>query len=151
MTSAPFFAPNPLKLDAHKQCHGGSSEWDTMDLTSESVDGPAERSEPVNGGNGSSKIKGKNPMQLRDSRVLIGAHCVIFSTVTLKGLRVHQQHKHSYCDGTQVTGQEARPMSSKILNPNPTAPRASFRKHRPQSLDFNQEASYWEDSKKVHQ
>ncbi len=81
-------------------------EWDTMDLTSESVDGPAERSEPVNGGNGSSKINGKKSNAVEGQQ---GPHrCSLcnFSTVTLKGLRVHQQHKHSYCDGTQVTGQE---------------------------------------------
>ncbi|XP_016389214.1 zinc finger protein 462-like isoform X2 [Sinocyclocheilus rhinocerous] len=102
----PFLCTNPLKLDAHKQCHGGSSEWDTMDLTSESVDGPAERSEPVNRGNGSSKINGKKSSTVEE---LQGPHrCSLcnFSTITLKGLRVHQQHKHSYCDGTQVTGQE---------------------------------------------
>ncbi|XP_016112720.1 zinc finger protein 462-like [Sinocyclocheilus grahami] len=102
----PFLCTNPLKLDTHKQCHGGSSEWNTMDLTSESVDGPAERSVPVNGGNGSSKINGKKSSTVEEQQ---GPHrCSLcnFSTITLKGLRVHQQHKHSYCDGTQVTGQE---------------------------------------------
>uniref|UniRef100_A0A672MG39 Zinc finger protein 462 n=1 Tax=Sinocyclocheilus grahami TaxID=75366 RepID=A0A672MG39_SINGR len=77
-----------------------------MDLTSESVDGPAERSVPVNGGNGSSKINGKKSSTVEEQQ---GPHrCSLcnFSTITLKGLRVHQQHKHSYCDGTQVTGQE---------------------------------------------
>ncbi|XP_052392532.1 zinc finger protein 462 isoform X1 [Carassius gibelio] len=102
----PFLCTNPIKLDAHKQCHSGSSEWDTMDLTSESVDGPSDHSVPVNGGNGSSKINGKKSSAVDEQQ---GPHrCSLcnFSTITLKGLRVHQQHKHSYCDGTQVTGQE---------------------------------------------
>lgn len=104
--SCPFLCTNPLKLDTHKQCHGGSSEWDTMDLTSGSPDGQAECSEPVNGGNGSSKINGKKSSAVEEQQ---GPHrCSLcnFSTITLKGLRVHQQHKHSYCDGTQLTGQE---------------------------------------------
>lgn len=104
--SCPFLCTNPLKLDAHKQCHSGSSEWDTMDLTSGSPEGQAECSEPVNGGNGSSKINGKKSSGGEEQQ---GPHrCSLcnFSTITLKGLRVHQQHKHSYCDGTQVPGQE---------------------------------------------
>ncbi|CAM4663705.1 unnamed protein product [Leuciscus chuanchicus] len=102
----PFLCTNPLKLDTHKQCHGGSSEWDSMDLISEGLDGQGERSEPVNGGNSSSKINGKKSNAGEEQQ---GPHrCSLcnFSTITLKGLRVHQQHKHSYCDGTQVTGQE---------------------------------------------
>ncbi|XP_052444516.1 zinc finger protein 462 isoform X3 [Carassius gibelio] len=102
----PFLCTNPIKLDAHKQCHSGSSEWDTMDLTSESVDGPSDHSVPVNGGNGSSKINGKKSSVVEEQQ---GPHrCSLcnFSTITLKGLRVHQQHKHSYCDVTQVAGQE---------------------------------------------
>lgn len=99
----PFLCTNPLKLDTHKKCHAGSSEWDTMDLTGYSPDGHTERSEPVNGGNGSSKVNGKKSNTSEDQQ---GPHrCSLcnFSTTTLKGLRVHQQHKHSYCDGTQVT------------------------------------------------
>ncbi|XP_051533832.1 zinc finger protein 462-like isoform X1 [Myxocyprinus asiaticus] len=101
----PFLCTNPLKLDSHKQCHGGSFEWETMDLTNESQEGP-ERSEPVNGGKSNSKINGKKSSAVEDHQ---GPHrCSLcnFSTTTLKGLRVHQQHKHSYCDGTQVTSQE---------------------------------------------
>ncbi|XP_051962217.1 zinc finger protein 462-like isoform X1 [Xyrauchen texanus] len=101
----PFLCTNPLKLDSHKQCHGRSSEWDTMDLINESQEGP-ECSEAVNGGKSNSKINGKKSSAAEDQQ---GPHrCSLcnFSTTTLKGLRVHQQHKHSYCDGTQVSGQE---------------------------------------------
>lgn len=99
----PFLCTNSLKLDTHKKCHAGSSEWDVMDLTSESP----ECSEPVNGGNGSSKINGKKSSAAEDQQSPHRCSLCNFSTTTLKGLRVHQQHKHSYCDGTQVTSQDA--------------------------------------------
>ncbi|XP_066501632.1 zinc finger protein 462 isoform X2 [Hoplias malabaricus] len=102
----PFLCTSSLKLTAHKQCHGGSSEWDTMDLTNESPDTQKEVSEPVNGGNGSSKMNGKKFTAVDEQQN--SHHCALcnFSTATLKGLRVHQQHKHSYCDEIQGSGQE---------------------------------------------
>ncbi|KAG9266140.1 zinc finger protein 462 isoform X1 [Astyanax mexicanus] len=100
----PFLCTSPVKLATHKQCHGGSSsEWDTMDLTNECADGQNEDS--VNGGNGSSKMNGKRSSAVDQQN---SHHCALcnFSTTTLKGLRVHQQHKHSYCDEIQAPSQE---------------------------------------------
>ncbi|XP_056586388.1 zinc finger protein 462 isoform X2 [Triplophysa dalaica] len=102
----PFLCTNPLKLDTHKKSHAGSSEWGVMDLTSENPDGQAECAEPVNGGNGSSKINGKKSAAAEEQQCPHRCSLCNFSTTTLKGLRVHQQHKHSYCDGTQVTSQD---------------------------------------------
>ncbi|KAI4893997.1 hypothetical protein NFI96_014599 [Prochilodus magdalenae] len=103
----PFLCTSPLKLNAHKQCHGGSSsEWDTMDLTNESPDGRHDVSEPVNGGNGSSKMNGKKSAAMEEQQNPHQCALCNFSTTTLKGLRVHQQHKHSYCDEIQATSQE---------------------------------------------
>ncbi|TRY65196.1 hypothetical protein DNTS_009425 [Danionella cerebrum] len=102
-----FLCTNKGKLDAHKQSHSASSDWDTMDLTSGSPEGQGDSSEPLNGGSSSSKMNGK---RLNSTEEQQGPHrCSMcsFSTVTLKGLRVHQQHKHLYCDGSQVTPQES--------------------------------------------
>ncbi|XP_030624872.1 zinc finger protein 462 [Chanos chanos] len=103
----PFICTSPLKLGTHKQCHGGSSsDWDTMDLTNESPDAENEGSEPMNGGNGSSKVNGKKSSAVIDQQN--PHHCMLcnFSSSTLKGLRVHQQHKHSYCDEMQANSLE---------------------------------------------
>ncbi|XP_046724222.1 zinc finger protein 462 isoform X4 [Silurus meridionalis] len=99
-----FLCTSSVKLATHKQCHVGStSEWDIMDLTHESQDGQLE--DPVNGGNGSSTMNGQKSTDVEEEN---SHHCSLcnFSTMTLKGLRVHQQHKHSYCDGMQPTSQD---------------------------------------------
>ncbi|KAB5548971.1 hypothetical protein PHYPO_G00061830 [Pangasianodon hypophthalmus] len=99
-----FLCTSSVKLATHKQCHSGSSsEWDIMDLTNESQDGQIEDS--VNGGNGSSTMNGQKSIDVEEEN---SHHCSLcnFSTMTLKGLRVHQQHKHSYCDGMQPTSQD---------------------------------------------
>ncbi|XP_021458819.2 zinc finger protein 462 isoform X1 [Oncorhynchus mykiss] len=105
----PFICTSPLKLGTHKQSH--SSDWDTMDLTSESP-GPQnnETPESVNGGNvAASKVNGKKLSNVGNDLNQQNPHrCTLcsFSTTTLKGLRVHQQHKHSYCDDMQAASLE---------------------------------------------
>uniref|UniRef100_A0A3Q1GXC4 Zinc finger protein 462 n=1 Tax=Acanthochromis polyacanthus TaxID=80966 RepID=A0A3Q1GXC4_9TELE len=100
----PFICTSALKLGTHKQSHN-SSDLETLDLTSDSPnpqkDGGAE---PVNGGNVSSKVNGKKTTSTSNDQQ--NPHrCTLcsFSTTTLKGLRVHQQHKHSYCDDLDPT------------------------------------------------
>lgn len=95
----PFICTSSLKLGTHKQSHN-SSDLETMDLTSDSPDPQNDSaSEPVNGGSVSSKVNGKRVTSTPNDQQ--NPHrCTLcsFSTTTLKGLRVHQQHKHSYCD-----------------------------------------------------
>ncbi|XP_041815848.1 zinc finger protein 462 isoform X2 [Chelmon rostratus] len=100
----PFICTSPLKLGTHKQSHN-SSDLETMDLTSDSPDPQNDSAaEPVNGGNVSSKVNGKRITSTSNDQQ--NPHrCTLcsFSTTTLKGLRVHQQHKHSYCDDLDPT------------------------------------------------
>lgn len=100
----PFICTSPLKLGTHKQSHN-SSDLETMDLTSDSPDPQNDSAtEPVNGGNVSSKVNGKRATSTPNDQQ--NPHrCTLcsFSTTTLKGLRVHQQHKHSYCDDLDPT------------------------------------------------
>ncbi|KAI1904813.1 hypothetical protein AGOR_G00009540 [Albula goreensis] len=105
----PFICTSLLKLGTHKQGHAGSSaEWETLDLPNESLGIQNEGTEPVNGGNIGSKINGKKSSTLNEATQQNPHRCTLcsFSTTTLKGLRVHQQHKHSYCDNTQATSHE---------------------------------------------
>ncbi|XP_040054540.2 zinc finger protein 462 [Gasterosteus aculeatus] len=95
----PFICTSPLKLGTHKQSHI-SSDLDSMDLTSDIQETLNDNAaEPVNGGNVSSKVNGKKITSTPNDQ-LNPHRCTLcsFSTTTLKGLRVHQQHKHSYCD-----------------------------------------------------
>nr|XP_046230341.1 zinc finger protein 462 [Scatophagus argus]XP_046230342.1 zinc finger protein 462 [Scatophagus argus]XP_046230343.1 zinc finger protein 462 [Scatophagus argus]XP_046230344.1 zinc finger protein 462 [Scatophagus argus]XP_046230345.1 zinc finger protein 462 [Scatophagus argus]XP_046230346.1 zinc finger protein 462 [Scatophagus argus]XP_046230347.1 zinc finger protein 462 [Scatophagus argus] len=100
----PFICTSPLKLGTHKQSHN-SSDLETMDLTSDSPDPQNDNAaDPVNGGNVSSKVNGKKITSTPNDQQ--NPHrCTLcsFSTTTLKGLRVHQQHKHSYCDDLDAT------------------------------------------------
>ncbi|XP_036384211.1 zinc finger protein 462 [Megalops cyprinoides] len=105
----PFICTSPLKLGTHKQCHmGSSSDWDPLDLPNESPGGQNELTEPINGGNLTSKINGKKSGTVNEVNQQNPYHCTLcsFSTTTLKGLRVHQQHKHSYCDNMQPASHE---------------------------------------------
>ncbi|XP_058849832.1 zinc finger protein 462-like isoform X2 [Acipenser ruthenus] len=105
----PFICTSPLKLGTHKQCHvGTSSEWETMNLQNESLNSLNESVEPMNGGNMNSKVNGKKSGILVELSQANPHRCSLcnFSTTTLKGLRVHQQHKHSYCDNLQVPNYE---------------------------------------------
>ncbi|XP_034457802.1 LOW QUALITY PROTEIN: zinc finger protein 462 [Hippoglossus hippoglossus] len=104
----PFICTSPLKLGTHKQSHN-SSDLETMDLTSDSPE-PQNGSEgSVNGGNVSSKVNGKKITSTPNDQQ--NPHrCTLcsFSTTTLKGLRVHQQHKHSYCDDLDPSAFESQ-------------------------------------------
>ncbi|XP_063745649.1 zinc finger protein 462 isoform X2 [Eleginops maclovinus] len=105
----PFICTSPLKLGTHKQSHI-SSDLDTMDLTSDSPDPLNDTAaEPVNGGSVSSKVNGKKITSTPNDQQ--NPHrCTLcsFSTTTLKGLRVHQQHKHSYCDDLDPSAFESQ-------------------------------------------
>ncbi|CAN9504309.1 unnamed protein product [Ophioblennius macclurei] len=100
----PFICTTALKLGAHKQSHN-SSDLETLDLTSDSPEPQNDNAaEPVNGGNVCSKVNGKKTTSTSNDQQ--NPHrCTLcsFSTTTLKGLRVHQQHKHSYCDDLDST------------------------------------------------
>ncbi|CAG5867547.1 unnamed protein product [Menidia menidia] len=105
----PFICTSPLKLGTHKQTHN-PTDLETLDLTGDSPEPQNESaSEPVNGGNVSSRINGKKATSTSNDQQ--NPHrCTLcsFSTTTLKGLRVHQQHKHSYCDDLDSTVFEAQ-------------------------------------------
>ncbi|XP_076019823.1 zinc finger protein 462 [Genypterus blacodes] len=105
----PFICTSSVKLGAHKQSHS-SSDLDTMDLTSDSPEPHKDNaSDPVNGGL-SSKVNGKKiTSTLNDQQNPHRCTLCSFSTTTLKGLRVHQQHKHSYCDDLDSTALESQP------------------------------------------
>ncbi|KAM4809120.1 zinc finger protein 462 [Rhinophrynus dorsalis] len=91
----PFSCKSPLKLGAHKQCHTGTSaDWDTIGTLNESL------SPSLNEPYENSNINGKKPGVMTESVQQNPYKCTMcnYSTTTLKGLRVHQQHKHSFCD-----------------------------------------------------
>ncbi|KAF7661504.1 hypothetical protein LDENG_00260510 [Lucifuga dentata] len=105
----PFICTNPTKLGTHKQSHS-SSDLETLDLTNDSPEPQNDSaSDPVNGGNLGSKVNGKKLTSTPNDQQ--NPHrCTLcsFSTTTLKGLRVHQQHKHSYCDDLDSTVLESQ-------------------------------------------
>lgn len=105
----PFICTSPLKLGTHKQSHT-SSDVETMDLTGDSPDPQSDGAvEAVNGGNVGSKVNGKKLTSTpKDQQNPHRCTLCSFSTTTLKGLRVHQQHKHSYCDDLDSTGFESQ-------------------------------------------
>ncbi|XP_053321838.1 zinc finger protein 462 isoform X2 [Spea bombifrons] len=91
----PFSCKSPLRLGAHKQCHSGASpEWDTLGTFNDSM--PSSLNESFD----SSNINGRKSIFMTDSTQQYPYKCTMcsYSTTTLKGLRVHQQHKHSFCD-----------------------------------------------------
>lgn len=95
----PFISTSPLKLGTHKQTHI-SPQCDTLDLTAASPEQANDSSiEPVNGNSVNLKVNGKKSTSTpSDYQNPYRCTLCTFSTTTLKGLRVHQQHKHSYCD-----------------------------------------------------
>ncbi|CAJ1070669.1 LOW QUALITY PROTEIN: zinc finger protein 462 [Xyrichtys novacula] len=100
----PFICTSPLKLGTHKHSHS-SSDLETLDLTGDSPEPQNDTAaEPVNGGNVTSKVNGKKLTSTpNDQQNPHRCSLCSFSTTTLKGLRVHQQHKHSYCDDIDST------------------------------------------------
>ncbi|XP_028318395.1 zinc finger protein 462 isoform X2 [Gouania willdenowi] len=100
--ACPFVCTSAVKLDSHKQTHK-SSDSDTLDLTNDS---PEPHNDAATGSvNGSScKVNGKKTTSTsNDTQNPHRCSLCNFSTTTLKGLRVHQQHKHSYCDDLDST------------------------------------------------
>ncbi|XP_051906317.1 zinc finger protein 462 isoform X1 [Hippocampus zosterae] len=104
----PFICTSPLKLGTHKQSHS-SSDGETMDLTSDSPESHNDSvTESINGG-GTAKMNGKKSTSvLNDQQNPHRCTLCNYSTTTLKGLRVHQQHKHSYCDDMDPTVSESQ-------------------------------------------
>uniref|UniRef100_A0A452UEE9 Zinc finger protein 462 n=1 Tax=Ursus maritimus TaxID=29073 RepID=A0A452UEE9_URSMA len=112
----PFTCKSSLKLGAHKQCHTGTtSDWDAVNSQSESIS--SSLNEGVVSYESSSMSQPQPPHQVPPqpqpqppptqqpqppvpAPPLHPYKCTMcnYSTTTLKGLRVHQQHKHSFCD-----------------------------------------------------
>ncbi|XP_005061258.1 PREDICTED: zinc finger protein 462 isoform X2 [Ficedula albicollis] len=116
----PFTCKSSLKLGAHKQCHTGTtSDWDTMNSQAESIASSLNdstvsyESGNINGRKSAGMMEPvqpqpqqQQPQQQQQQQQSPQPHsqhpykCTLcnYSTTTLKGLRVHQQHKHSFCD-----------------------------------------------------
>ncbi|NWR39023.1 ZN462 protein, partial [Tachuris rubrigastra] len=109
----PFTCKSSLKLGAHKQCHTGTtSDWDTMNSQAESIASSLNDSAvSYDSGNINGRksvgmmdpVQPQQQQQQQQSPQPPSQHpykCTLcnYSTTTLKGLRVHQQHKHSFCD-----------------------------------------------------
>ncbi|NWY06631.1 ZN462 protein, partial [Nothoprocta ornata] len=102
----PFTCKSPLKLGAHRQCHAGpASEWDNLNSQSESMMSLNDSIVSYDSGNlnGRKSAGMMEPVQQQQWLQPHSHHphkCTMcnYSTTTLKGLRVHQQHKHSFCD-----------------------------------------------------
>ncbi|XP_019145181.1 zinc finger protein 462 isoform X4 [Corvus cornix cornix] len=115
----PFTCKSSLKLGAHKQCHtGATSDWDTMNSQAESIASSLNdstvsfESGNINGRKSAGMMEPVQPQPQpqpqpqqpqQQSPQPHSQHpykCTLcnYSTTTLKGLRVHQQHKHSFCD-----------------------------------------------------
>ncbi|NXW51834.1 ZN462 protein, partial [Nyctiprogne leucopyga] len=109
----PFTCKSSLKLGAHKQCHTGTtSDWDTMNSQAESIASSLNdstvsyESGNINGRKSAGMMEPVQPQQQQQQQQSPQPHsqhpykCTMcnYSTTTLKGLRVHQQHKHSFCD-----------------------------------------------------
>ncbi|KAM6230136.1 zinc finger protein 462 isoform 3-T6 [Porphyrio hochstetteri] len=107
----PFTCKSSLKLGAHKQCHTGTtSDWDTINSQTESIASSLNDSTVsydsgnINGRKSSGMMDPVQPQQQQQQSPQPHSQhpykCTMcnYSTTTLKGLRVHQQHKHSFCD-----------------------------------------------------
>ncbi|XP_035292376.1 zinc finger protein 462-like isoform X2 [Anguilla anguilla] len=102
-----FLCTSQLRLAAHKKCHmETSSEWEPGDIQNENPAGQSE--EPMNGVNGSGKVidkKSRTSAELSEQNPYCCTLCS-FSTTSLKGLRDHQQQKHTCCQEVKVTAVE---------------------------------------------
>ncbi|XP_072715291.1 zinc finger protein 462-like isoform X5 [Ciconia boyciana] len=105
----PFTCKSSLKLGAHRQCHAGTtSDWDTVNSQSENIvsslndNTVSYESGNINGRKsaGMTETVQQQQQQLPQPHSQHPYKCTMcnYSTTTLKGLRVHQQHKHSFCD-----------------------------------------------------
>ncbi|XP_038966965.1 zinc finger protein 462 isoform X3 [Rattus norvegicus] len=175
----PFTCKSSLKLGAHKQCHTGTSDWDTVNSQSESLSSSLNEgmlsyeSPSINGRKSgvmldplqqqqppqpppplpppppppSQPVQQPPPPQLQSPHQvppqpqpppptqqpqpptqvppLHPYKCTMcsYSTMTLKGLRVHQQHKHSFCDNLPKF--EGQPSSLPLENETDSHPSSS--------------------------
>ncbi|NXQ85272.1 ZN462 protein, partial [Nyctibius grandis] len=104
----PFTCKSSLKLGTHRQCHAGTSDWDTVNSQSENIVSSLNdnmvsyESGNINGRKsaGMTETVQQQQQQLPQPHSQHPYKCTMcnYSTTTLKGLRVHQQHKHSFCD-----------------------------------------------------
>ncbi|KAM6293869.1 zinc finger protein 462-like [Aegotheles albertisi] len=105
----PFTCKSSLKLGVHRQCHAGTtSEWDTVNSQSENIisslndNTVSYESGNINGKKSAGMMETvqQQQQQLPQPHSHHPYKCTMcnYSTTTLKGLRVHQQHKHSFCD-----------------------------------------------------
>ncbi|NXA57573.1 ZN462 protein, partial [Nothocercus julius] len=102
----PFTCKSSLKLGAHRQCHACPvSEWDTLNPQNENMISLNDNTVSYDSGNinGRKSATMMEPVQQQQLPQPPSHHphkCTMcnYSTTTLKGLRVHQQHKHSFCD-----------------------------------------------------
>uniref|UniRef100_A0A8C5LM86 Zinc finger protein 462 n=1 Tax=Leptobrachium leishanense TaxID=445787 RepID=A0A8C5LM86_9ANUR len=91
----PFTCKSPLRFGAHKQCHSGTSpDWDSVTTVTETM--PSSLNETFE----NVSVNGRKPGVMTEACQQYPYKCTMcsYSTTTLKGLRVHQQHKHSFCD-----------------------------------------------------
>ncbi|XP_055488522.1 zinc finger protein 462 isoform X2 [Leucoraja erinacea] len=100
-----FTCTTAQKLAAHKQCH--SSEWETVSSANSSAVTLNDSLVTVDV-NQNQTVNGEKPAAMCDSKQQYPYKCTMcsYSTVTLKGLRVHQQHKHSFCDNALLAASE---------------------------------------------
>ncbi|TRZ08665.1 hypothetical protein HGM15179_018444 [Zosterops borbonicus] len=105
----PFTCKISLKLGAHRQCHTGTiSDWDTVNSQRENIvsslndDMVSYESGSINERKSAVMMETvqQQLQQLPQPHSQHPYKCTMcnYSTTTLKGLRVHQQHKHSFCD-----------------------------------------------------
>ncbi|XP_054145893.1 zinc finger protein 462 isoform X4 [Melozone crissalis] len=142
----PFTCKSSLKLGAHKQCHtGATSDWDTMNSQAESIASSLNDSTVsyeggnINGRKSAGMMEPVQPQppqpqpqqqqqqQQQQSPQPHSQHpykCTLcnYSTTTLKGLRVHQQHKHSFCDNLpKYDGQPSNAPQESEADAHPSA------------------------------
>ncbi|NXH21573.1 ZN462 protein, partial [Bucco capensis] len=104
----PFTCKSSLKLGSHRHCHPGTtSDWDTVNSQSENiVSSLNDNTISCESGNINGRKSAGMTETVQQQQQLPQPHsqhpykCTMcnYSTTTLKGLRVHQQHKHSFCD-----------------------------------------------------
>ncbi|XP_042636070.1 zinc finger protein 462-like [Catharus ustulatus] len=103
----PFTCKSSLKLGAHRQCHTGTiSDGDTVNSQSENIVSSLNdnmisyESGNINGRKSAGMMETVQQQQLPQPHSQHPYKCTMcnYSTTTLKGLRVHQQHKHLFCD-----------------------------------------------------
>ncbi|KAM4708347.1 zinc finger protein 462 [Discoglossus pictus] len=112
----PFSCKSPLRFGAHKQCHTGTPpDWDTVSSAlTESIH--SSFSEVYDNSNLNGRKSG-TPVESSQQNPYKCTMCN-YSTTTLKGLRVHQQHKHSFCDNMPNNNNVVRPTQDNETDPN---------------------------------